>query len=169
MIELGKYQILKVVRKSTIGVYLGDEREQVLLPKKQVPQDISVGDSIKVFIFRDSEDILISTVNQPLLTLGEVAMLTVKDVSKNGAYLDWGLEKDLFLPYKEQTTQVRPGERYLIALYIDKSSRLCGTMNVYDYLEDNPPYVKDDQVSGIVYNYNERFGAFVAVDNTECF
>ena len=158
MIELGKYQILKVVRKSTIGVYLGDEREQVLLPKKQVPQDISVGDSIKVFIYRDSEDRLISTVNQPLLTLGEVAMLTVKDVSKNGAYLDWGLEKDLFLPYKEQTTQVRPGERYLIALYIDKSSRLCGTMNVYDYLEDNPPYVKDDQVSGIVYNYNERFG-----------
>jgi len=132
MIELGKYQILKVVRKSTIGVYLGDEREQVLLPKKQVPQDISVGDSIKVFIYRDSEDRLISTVNQPLLTLGEVAMLTVKDVSKNGAYLDWGLEKDLFLPYKEQTTQVRPGERYLIALYIDKSSRLCGTMNVYD-------------------------------------
>lgn len=113
MIELGKYQILKVVRKSTIGVYLGDEREQVLLPKKQVPQDISVGDSIKVFIYRDSEDRLISTVNQPLLTLGEVAMLTVKDVSKNGAYLDWGLEKDLFLPYKEQTTQVRPGERYL--------------------------------------------------------
>ena len=165
MIELGKYQILKVVRKSTIGVYLGDEREQVLLPKKQVPQDISVGDSIKVFIYRDSEDRLISTVNQPLLTLGEVAMLTVKDVSKNGAYLDWGLEKDLFLPYKEQTTQVRPGERYLIALYIDKSSRLCGTMNVYDYLEDNPPYVKDDQVSGIVYNYNERFGAFVAVEN----
>ena len=165
MIELGKYQILKVVRKSTIGVYLGDEREQVLLPKKQVPHDISVGDSIKVFIYRDSEDRLISTVNQPLLTLGEVAMLTVKDVSKNGAYLDWGLEKDLFLPYKEQTTQVRPGERYLIALYIDKSSRLCGTMNVYDYLEDNPPYVKDDQVSGIVYNYNERFGAFVAVDN----
>ncbi len=163
MIELGKYQILKVVRKSTIGVYLGDEREQVLLPKKQVPQDISVGDSIKVFIYRDSEDRLISTVNQPLLTLGEVAMLTVKDVSKNRAYLDWGLEKDLFLPYKEQTTQVRPGERYLIALYIDKSSRLCGTMNVYDYLEDNPPYVKDDQVSGIVYNYNERFGAFVDI------
>ena len=78
MIELGKYQTLKVVRKSTIGVYLGDEREQVLLPKKQVPQDISVGDSIKVFIYRDSEDRLISTVNQPLLTLGEVAMLTVK-------------------------------------------------------------------------------------------
>ena len=139
MIELGKYQILKVVRKSTIGVYLGDEREQVLLPKKQVPQDISVVDSIKVFIYRDSEDRLISTVNQPLLTLGEVAMLTVKDVSKNGAYLDWGLEKDLFLPYKEQTTQVRPGERYLIAVYIDKSSRVCGSMNVYDYLEDNPP------------------------------
>lgn len=131
MIELGKYQILKVVRKSTIGVYLGDEREQVLLPKKQVPQDISVGDSIKVFIYRDSEDRLISTVNQPLLTLGEVAMLTVKDVSKNGAYLDWGLEKDLFLPYKEQTTQVRPGERYLIALYIDKSSRLWSSWGTW--------------------------------------
>lgn len=165
MIELGKYQTLKIVRKASVGAYLGDEEEQVLLPGKQVPAGAVVGDDVRVFVYRDSEDRLISTINEPLVTLGEVAMLTVKEVSKNGAFLDWGLEKDLFLPYKEQTTQVKAGERYLIALYVDKSSRLCGTMNVYDYLSTQSPYVKDDQVTGVVYNYNERFGAFVAVDN----
>ena len=168
MIELGKYQILKVVRKSTIGVYLGDEREQVLLPKKQVPQDISVGDSIKVFIYRDSEDRLISTVNQPLLTLGEVAMLTVKDVSKNGAYLDWGLEKDLLLPFREQTMRVKEGQECLVALYIDKSERLCATMKVYPYLSLRTPYGMNDEVQGRVYEISERFGVFVAVDDHYC-
>ena len=165
MIELGKYQILKVVRKSTIGVYLGDEREQVLLPKKQVPQDISVGDSIKVFIYRDSEDRLISTVNQPLLTLGEVAMLTVKDVSKNGVYLDWGLEKDLFLPYKEQTTHVNQGEEYLVALYIDRSNRLAATMKVSRYLTTTDKYVKDSAVSGTVIGIKPDHGIYVAIDD----
>lgn len=165
MILLGKFQTLEVVRTASMGVYVGDEDEQILLPKKQVTQGIKIGDKIAVFVYRDSEDRMIATVNQPLITLGEVKMLTVKDVSKNGAFLDWGLEKDLFLPFKEQTKKVRPGERYLIALYIDKSERLCGTMNVYDYLETDAPYVKDDMVNGIVYNYNPDFGAFVAVDN----
>ena len=165
MIELGKYQILKVVRKSTIGVYLGDEREQVLLPKKQVPQDISVGDSIKVFIYRDSEDRLISTVNQPLLTLGEVAMLTVKDVSKNGAYLDWGLEKDLLMPYKEQTTHVSEGSEYLVALYIDKSGRLAATMRINKYLEKSETLVKDSAVTGTIIGITPDYRAYVAVED----
>ena len=165
MIELGKTQCLNIVKVTDFGVYLGTEEDKVLLPKKQVPDDVEVGDALTVFVYRDSSDRLIATTNKPKIQLGELKRLKVSQVTGIGAFLDWGLEKDLFLPYKEQTTQVRPGERYLIALYIDKSSRLCGTMNVYDYLEDNPPYVKDDQVSGIVYNYNERFGAFVAVDN----
>ena len=170
MIELGKKQTLLIVKSVEFGVYLAedmnaDTKHQVLLPAKQVPAGTKAGDKLEVFIYKDSQDRLIATTNEPLLMVGQAGLLKVKQVTRIGAFLDWGLEKDLFLPYKEQTTQVRPGERYLIALYIDKSSRLCGTMNVYDYLEDNPPYVKDDQVSGIVYNYNERFGAFVAVDN----
>lgn len=165
MVLLGKYQNLKVMRTAPAGVYVGDEEEQILLPKKQVPEGTQIGDVINVFAYRDSEDRKIATVNHPLITLGQVEMLTVKEVSKNGAFLDWGLEKDLFLPFKEQTKKVAAGERYLCALYLDKSERLCATMNVYDFLEAGAPYVKDDMVSGIVYNYNPEYGAFVAIDN----
>ncbi|MBO5486527.1 MAG: S1 RNA-binding domain-containing protein, partial [Eubacterium sp.] len=99
--------------------------------------------------------------------VGQTALLTVKQVGKIGAFLDWGLEKDLFLPFKEQTTKVIPGQQCLTALYVDKSDRLCGTMKVYHYLKTDSPYHKDDKVEGIVYEISENFGTFVAVDN--CF
>ena len=86
-------------------------------------------------------------------------------VGKIGAFLDWGLEKELFLPFKEQTRKVAVGEECLVALYIDKSSRLCATMNVYPYLQQDSPYHKDDMVQGTVYEISDNFGAFVAVDN----
>lgn len=85
-------------------------------------------------------------------------------VGKFGAFLDWGLEKDLFLPFKEQTYKVKPGDECLVGLYIDKSQRLCATMKVYEYLTSDSPYQKDDQVEGIVYEVSDNFGAFVAVD-----
>ena len=92
--ELGKLQTLEIVRKVEFGVYLGTKDEQILLPKKQVPQESSIGDSVEVFVYRDSQDRLIATTNRPKAYLGEIAKLQVKDISKNGAYLDWGLEKD---------------------------------------------------------------------------
>ena len=98
MIQLGKTQCLNIIKKTDFGVYLGTEDDKVLLPKKQVPEGANVGDEVKVFIYRDSQDRLIATVNKPLVELDETAVLTVKEVSKNGAFLDWGLEKDLFLP-----------------------------------------------------------------------
>lgn len=167
MIELGKKQQLAIVKKTDFGVYLGTEQEKVLLPKKQVPQDAKIGDVLTVFIYRDSEDRLVATANEPKLMLGGVAELMVKDTGKIGAFLDWGLEKDLFLPFKEQTYPVRPGESCLAALYIDKSSRLCATMNVYKYLKTTDRYRRGDLVSGTAYQYIERFGMYVAVDN--CF
>lgn len=87
---------------------------------------------MEVFLYKDSRDRLIATTNEPKLTLGELAVLEVIDTGKNGAFLDWGLEKDLFLPFREQTGPVKKGDHVLVSLYIDKSSRLCATMKVYE-------------------------------------
>ena len=106
MMKLGKKQVLTVVKKVDFGVYLGGEEEKVLLPKKQVPEGIELGDPVEVFLYKDSDDRLIATTNEPKLTLGELAVLTVADVGRFGAFLDWGLEKDLFLPFKQQTAKV---------------------------------------------------------------
>lgn len=168
MIELGKKQTLEVVKKVEFGVYLAEEAastDKVLLPKKQVPEGAETGSKIEVFIYRDSKDRLIATTNEPKLTLGELAVLTVKEVGKIGAFLDCGLEKDLFLPFKQQTRKVRTGEEILVAMYIDKSSRLCATMNVYQYLKKESPYAKEDMVKGVIYEISKNFGAFVAIDN----
>ena len=167
MIELGKKQILKVVKKVDFGVYLAEEEgstDKVLLPKKQVPEGAENGTEIEVFIYRDSKERLIATTTEPKLTLGEFGVLTVKEVGKIGAFLDCGLEKDLFLPFKQQTRKVRPGDEVLVAMYIDKSSRLCATMNVYQYLKTDSPYAKNDMVKGVIYEISKNFGAFVAVD-----
>lgn len=168
MIELGKIQTLEIVKETEFGVYLGDginREERILLPKKNVEKGSKIGDKIEVFVYRDSEDRLIATTKHPLITLGKTAVLKVTDTGKLGAFLDWGLEKDLFLPFKQQTVKAYPGEEYIVALYIDKSNRLCATMNVYDYLNTDSPYKKDDKVEGIIYNINDSYGAFVAVDN----
>lgn len=168
MIGLGKRQLLEVVRQKEFGVYLsekaGDE-VAVLLPKKQVPPGTCVGDKLEVFIYKDSQDRLIATVEEAKIQIGQTAVLKVKDVGKIGAFLDMGLEKDLLLPFKEQTRRVRPGEECLVALYVDKSGRLAATMRVYAYMSNEPPYGKDDKVTGIIYEINPDIGAFVAVDN----
>lgn len=168
MIEIGKKQQLMIVKQVEFGVYLSEEnneRETVLLPIRQVPENAKSGDMLEVFLYRDSKDRLIATTATPKVTLHETAVLKVSQVGTIGAFLDWGLEKDLFLPFKEQTRRVGEGEEHLVALYLDKSNRLCATMNVYEYLKMDSPYRKDDRVSGTVYQISDEFGAFVAVDN----
>lgn len=163
--KLGKRQVLTVVKKVDFGVYLGSDEEKVLLPKKQVPEGVEPGDPIEVFLYKDSDDRLIATTSEPKIELGELAVLDVIDTSKFGAFLDWGLEKDLFLPFKQQTAKVEKGDQCLVSLYIDKSQRLCATMRVYEHLSTDSTYKKDDEVSGIIYDVSDNFGAFVAVDN----
>ncbi len=168
MIKLGEKQTLTVIKKVDFGVYLAEEGakdEKVLLPAKQVPAGADLGTRIEVFIYKDSDDRPIATTNTPKIMLGDVRMLKVKDTSKIGAFMDWGLEKDLLLPFKQQTRKVSAGEEVLCALYIDKSDRLCVTMNVYPYLRNDSPYVKDSKVIGTVYELSDNFGAFVAVDD----
>ena len=167
MLELGKVQELIVVKKVDFGVYLAQQEgdtEKVLLPARQVPHDAGIGSRIEVFLYKDSKDRLISTTARPRLTLGEVAELAVVQTGELGAFLDGGREKDLFLPFREQTRQVREGDRFPVALYVDKSGRLCATMKLYPYLRTDSPYHKDDRVSGFLYEVSKQFGGFVAVD-----
>lgn len=163
--KLGEKQVLTVVKKVDFGVYLGGSEERVLLPKKQVPAGIEPGDPIEVFLYRDSDDRMIATTNEPKLTIGKLAVLDVVDTNRMGAFLDWGLEKDLFLPFKQQTAKVQKGDKCLVTLYVDKSERLCATMKVYHLLRTDSPYKKDDKVQGMIYDTSENFGVFVAVDN----
>lgn len=170
MLMLGKKQFLKIVKTVDFGVYLAEHKEadagnRVLLPAKQVPQGAKEGEELEVFIYKDSQDRLIATTREPLLQVGQTAVLKVVQVTKIGAFLDWGLEKDLLLPYHEQTLRVREGEECLVALYVDKSSRLCATMKVYPYLSQKTPYVIGDMVKGRVYQTSDNFGVFVAVDD----
>ena len=167
--ELGKKQKLVVVKTVDFGVYLGDrqdagETDRVLLPGKEVPEGTGEGDMMEVFLYKDSSDRLIATTRTPGLMINQVGFLKVAQVTKIGAFLDWGLEKDLFLPYKEQTKKVHEGEEVQVSLYIDKSSRLCATMKVYHYLKTNSPYIVGDMVTGVVYEQSDNFGVFVAVD-----
>lgn len=168
MIRLGEKQELVIVKTVDFGVYLAERTEderKVLLPAKQVPQGAEPGDRVEVFVYRDSKDRMISTTQEPKLKMGEVRALKVVSVQKIGAFLDWGLEKDLLLPFKEQSRRVAQGEKVLAAVYLDKSRRFCATMNVYEYLETDSPYQKDDRVTGTIYETEGNFGVFVAVDN----
>ncbi len=167
MLNLGKYQELSIVRRADFGVYLAEKGsdQSVLLPRKEVPQDAKINDTLRVFLYKDSSDRLIATLREPFITLGNVALLKVKEVSRIGAFLDWGLEKDLLLPFREQTVKVQAGEDALVALYVDKSGRLCATMKVYPYLKKGSPYQIGDSVRGHVYEVSDHFGAFVAVDD----
>jgi predicted RNA-binding protein (virulence factor B family) len=162
-------QTLVVIKKASMGVYLGsredDYAQEILLPAKQVPPGTEELSEIEVFVYRDSEDRLIATTTRPKLVRGEVAALQVKQVTNIGAFLDWGLPKDLFLPYKEQTIRVTEGKEYIVGLYVDNSNRLSATMRVYDFLSSNSPYHKGDRIQGLVYKISEDLGALVAVDN----
>ena len=166
MIQIGKKQCLNIVSRTDFGVYLGTKEEKVLLPVKQVPADVEIGDALTVFVYRDSQDRLIATTNTPKIELDRIAKLKVAQISQIGAFLDWGLEKDLFLPFKEQKYKVKPGDECLVVLYVDKSSRLCASMRrVYNYLVPADCYEKDSQVSGTVIEINPDYGAYVAIDD----
>jgi len=168
MFEIGRKQVLTAVKKVEFGVYFAEEgqkEERVLLPAKEVPADLKLGDTLELFLYKDSSDRLIATRRTPKISVGEIALLKVVGVSKIGAFLDWGLEKDLFLPFKEQTTKLNPSDEVLVRVYTDKSERLCASMKIYKYLATGSDYQKDDWVNARVYEISEKFGAFCAVDD----
>ncbi|MCI8307014.1 MAG: S1 RNA-binding domain-containing protein [Lachnospiraceae bacterium] len=172
--RLGEIQKLQVVKEVPMGVYLSlpetmrdssEPRELILLPSKEVPKDTGIDDLIEVFIYKDSEDRPIATTKKPAVTLGNFAYLKVAQVNDIGAFLSWGLLKDLFMPFKEQTYRVQEGDTILVSLYLDKSERLCATMNLYPLLQTDSNYKVEDSVNGTIYDISDNFGAFVAVDD----
>ena len=166
---LGERQELVVSDMTEHGAYLVQKespKERVLLPKRYVRDDLKKGDALRVFVYLDSDDRPIATTDSPLLCMGEAKPLSVKEVSKIGAFLDWGLPKDLFLPYGQMTERIRKDDVILVRLYIDKSGRLAGSMkNLYPLLSSNPPYRIGDEVKGRIYEFGHDFGTFVAVDD----
>ena len=139
MIKYGEHNRLKVNREVDFGAYLIDEetQQEVLIPKRYIPENTQIGDEIEVFVFFDSEDRLIATTETPKAQVGEFAYLKVIAVSRVGAFLNWGLTKDLLLPYREQKRKVYTGSHYLVRVYVDdKTNRIVATTKVGRYLED---------------------------------
>jgi predicted RNA-binding protein (virulence factor B family) len=168
MIEIGKYNKLKAIRLTPPGMYLGkeNEKEVVLLPNKFIPNDFEVNQEIEVFIYNDSEDRIIATTQEPKIKLHEFACLEVKDVNRNGAFLDWGLEKDLMVPYSEQQVPMREGEYYLVYLYFDdKSNRLVATSKIDRFLEKEQITVKPGDQVDLLIGEDTDLGMNVIINN----
>lgn len=166
MFLLGQYQTLIVDHFASAGAYLKESggTETVLLPGKEIPEGTDIGSLLTVFLYKDSEDRPIATTARPKLVLGEMALLTVKQAGPIGAFLDWGLPKDLLLPFKETKGEIKPGRQVLVTLYLDKSRRLAASMRVEKLLSSDSPYQEGAQIRGIVYDLKPEIGAFVAVD-----
>ena len=171
--KLGEWNLLRIDRIKDVGAYLTDgkglgEDMDVLLPTRQIPEGLEIGDNVEVFLYRDSEDRLIATTHTPLITLGEIKKLKVKSVASIGAFLDWGLSRDLFLPFKEQTVKVQQEKSYLVKLYVDKTGRLAASMRIADALslDTEGTFKKGDHVKGVVYNVKKDFGVFVALEDS---
>ncbi|MBS1591665.1 MAG: RNA-binding protein [Bacteroidetes bacterium] len=157
MINVGVYNNLKVLRKITIGVYLDDGADGILLPKRFVPNNVQVGDELKVFVYHDSDNRLIATTQQPLGIVGDIVKLKAVSVTHQGAFLDWGLMKDLFVPKSQQLTGMRVGGLYLVKIFIDKQTgRVAATEKIDNTLNNDELTVKEkEEVDLTVYRRSD--------------
>ncbi|NDW12499.1 GntR family transcriptional regulator [Bacteroides sp. 214] len=166
-IELGRYNTLKVVKEVDFGMYLdGDEQGEILLPSRYVPEDCKVGDTLDVFLYLDSEERLIATTLHPDVQVGEFALLEVAWVNQHGAFMDWGLMKDLFVPFSEQKAKMQPGGRYMIHAHLDDESyRIVASAKVERYLsKEQPTYKQGEEVEILVWQRTD-LGYKVIVEN----
>lgn len=168
MIQLGAFNKLIVVESMPKGYYLAEHpeaKDKALLLAHEVEDVLELGSKVKVFIFNDPKGRKRATLKIPKITLEQLAPLKVVSINHIGAFLDWGLEKDLFMPFNEQIGRIHKGETHLVGMYIDKSGRLCATMKIYERLSCSSPYEVNSIASGTIYSIKEAYGAFVAVDN----
>lgn len=166
LIEIGKFNTLEVLKSTPQGLYVGDEVEEILLPNKYVPEGLNVGDQINVFVYTDSEDRMIATTLKPTIQVGEFAWLKVKDVSSVGAFLDWGLEKDLFVPFKEQVQKMEVGKSYLVYMYLDEvTDRLVGSSHLNKFLERETIELEERQEVQLLIGEKTGLGYFAIVNN----
>jgi len=167
MVELGEYQVLEVISRSDHGLYLTDEDEEVLMPNKYVSDDMKIGDKIRVFVYNDSKGRPIATTEEPVFLLDQFAYLKVASVSEVGAFCDWGVTKQLFIPFRNQATKLKKGEACVVHLYLDeKSDRLVGTTKLNKYLEHfaDEDIEKGEEVPLLVYQITD-IGYKVIIDN----
>ncbi|MDY0199791.1 MAG: S1-like domain-containing RNA-binding protein [Bacteroidales bacterium] len=155
MAYIGKINNLRVVKVVSIGCYLdGGEHGEILIPRRYVPENTEVEDFIDVFIYYDSEDRIIATTETPKIQLGEIAQLQVVSVTHAGAFLDWGLSKDIFVPFREQKMRMEEDKWYIVGLYIDfETDRLAASAKIEKFLDNTPPdYEVGQEVDLLIYN-----------------
>ncbi|MBU5613971.1 CvfB family protein [Geomonas azotofigens] len=164
MLAIGKYNRLEVKKLSAIGAYLASELGDILLPTKYVPEGLHHGEHLKVFVYLDSEDRLIATTLEPKAQVGDFALMEVKDVSPVGAFLEWGLEKDLLVPFSEQPRPMHKGERHLVRVYLDRSERIAASARLGKFLEKSAPGLKEGQEVNLTFYEFGNLGAKVIID-----
>ncbi len=166
MVKVGDYNTLSVQRLVEFGAYLDDGKEGILLPKRFAPRGTKPGDSLKVFVYHDSEDRLVATTQQPKAVVGDIAFLTVVSVTHQGAFMDWGLMKDLFVPRSKQITGMRSGGSYLVKLYIDEQTgRVAATEKIEPYLSNEILTVKEKEVVHLTVYRRTEIGYVVIINH----
>lgn len=166
MLRIGEINTLEVLRKTSVGLFLGDEDGfDVLLPNKYVPQNVDIGDSLEVFIYKDQMERPVATTLTPKIMLDSFAFLRVNYVNEHGTFMDWGLEKDLMVPFGEQMDKMRIGESYIIYMYIDKvTARLVGSARWAKFLETSHIFLQPDQEIEILVAEETQLGFTVIVN-----
>ena len=156
-INVGQFNLMRVDRKVDFGFYMDDGAEGILLPKRFVPSGLQIGDTISVFVYHDSDNRLIATTQEPLAVVGDIAALKVVEVTSQGAFLDWGLMKDLFVPVSQQLSTMRMGGKYLVKLYIDaQTGRVAATEKIDKQISNDHLTVKEgEKVKVQVYRESE--------------
>lgn len=146
MLELGKFNTLKIARKVDFGVFLSSGSDEVLLPKKYLEPDMDIGTEVEVFIYKDSEDRTIATTQKPFAQVGEFAFLKVKEVNSFGAFMDWGLEKDLLVPFREQDKKLEAGKSYVVYVYVDKlTKRIAASAKINRYAKNEEMQLSENE------------------------
>ncbi|KGO83565.1 GntR family transcriptional regulator [Flavobacterium beibuense F44-8] len=165
MIEIGQYNTLKIQRDTSVGLYLTDGSKDVLLPNKYVPRKFEVGDELAVFVYLDHEERLVATTLKPYITLNDFAYLRVSYINKFGAFVDWGLEKDLFVPFKEQARPMEKSKRYLIHMHIDdKTGRLVGSSRTSKFLSNEVLTVEEGEEVDLIISHITEMGINVIIN-----
>jgi predicted RNA-binding protein (virulence factor B family) len=167
MIEVGKYNELEVIKQMDFGIYLGDGTAEILMPSKWVPNGTKIGDVMNVFIFRDSEGRLIATTIKPYAISGEFAFLEVQEVNNTGAFLDWGMEKNLLVPFREQIGKLEEGKSYVVFVYVDdQTDRIVASAKLNKFIEkDHVELQSGDIVDLLIFSETDK-GLNAIINNT---
>lgn len=167
MIKIGKTNNLKVVKKVDFGLYLdGGESGEILLPKRYVDESMEVGDELDVFIYCDSEDRLVATTEKPLIEVGEFGLLKAVEVNRVGAFMEWGLQKDLLVPFREQSQEIRVGGSYVVYAFLDNATkRIVGSTKLNKYVGNRIPHYSEGDTVDVLAVHKTDLGYKVIVDN----